>query len=109
MRMGEEEEGMKAYNDQLATAEDSKDQQLMADCYHELANVMCVKERFAEAVVRFQQELELRRLLDNLESTFRCLLALGMSKESSKGTSFFHIFLTTLVTRFLLELIYLNT
>ena len=91
MRMGDKEEGLDQYYEQIKMAEKSNLNDLKADCYHELAGVLNVEQNYDDAAIHFEKELYLRRQVDDLPSHYRALMAyaqmlehLGKLKEAYK-------------------------
>lgn len=80
-KIGEDEEGANRYTEQIKTAEKSHDDHLIADCYHEYANVLTQRGKYEEATSRFEKEITLRRQLDDFASHYQALLGYGTMLE----------------------------
>jgi len=65
IEMGDNEEGLRFFSEQVKTADKSKNINLQADCYHELAKILEEQAQFGEAAIRYEKELSLRRQIED--------------------------------------------
>ena len=69
IKMGEVEEGLQYYYDQIHNVEKSSSIKLKAECYHEFGNVLKKQKQYNTAILKYEKEASLRFELINEDAS----------------------------------------